>query len=235
MNKFTALIVAIVGLFGSPLWALGGSGGDISLSAPPEPKPTILGVTFGSSGKDVIRSMKRQGLVLKHQDTPSRSGNSVIAFNGVPEGLSQRSGTSQFLFQHNRLVNMSILFEPSYRNFLIVRGELLASLSDRFDVEEKQEVMDSLLRARLASLDRDAFDTKAEELIKASILEGKTFFMYDVADSKEELAISLSYTNDHSGGGEPLLMLTYEYLKPIEVGGEKLGGERAGGGLLPRE
>lgn len=189
------------------------SDGDMTLSPPPPPKPKVLGIEFGAGPNEIVSLMQAQRVGVQTQKTMDVHGvTKLLVFNGVPRGVVVEEGTSQFFFFKGELIRMTFAMQPSYANFLQLRNQLLASLGDQYSVVEKKETMDAHLRMRLSSLDHGAFKEEAENLIKESIAEGKTFFYYQIKDRANELAITLAYTDNHSiTGGEPSLSLHYDH------------------------
>jgi len=190
---------------------------DISLTSAPHPKPTIFGIKFDNTPKQTIQLLTEEGLELLSQEAHGPYNLiSVLTFKGIPKELILEEGTTRLLFFKNKLTRIDLAFNPNYRNFLIVREQLFQSMENQFRIISKHETMDRFLRSKLALLKKDEFNHNAEEAVKQSMLEGKTFFFYAIQDLNNELNISYSFSAAHQSTLQPQLLLHYSLKTRME-------------------
>ncbi|SCA62823.1 hypothetical protein SCG7109_AE_00040 [Chlamydiales bacterium SCGC AG-110-M15] len=113
---------------------------------------------------------------------------------------------------------MDFFFPPSYENFLLVHGQLMNSLGERFALAEKKESMDNFLQAHLAALRNKEYDARTENEISAAITRGQTFFYYAFDDNEDEMNVTLSFlaTRNKSNEKKPTLLLHYSSIEGLE-------------------
>ncbi|SCA63709.1 hypothetical protein SCG7086_BA_00100 [Chlamydiales bacterium SCGC AG-110-P3] len=217
MMQLITMGVVVALMTANPLMSMAISDGNITLTPPPPVKPKVLGIAFGAPAKDIVSLMQSQSIGVRTQKTMDVHGvTKLLVFNGIPEGVAVKTGASQFFFFRERLIRMTFDLPPSYSSFLELRNQLFSSLDDQYYIVEKKESMDAHLRMRLSSVDRTTFKEDAEKLINASIIEGKTFFYYQIKDRAGELVITLAYMHDHTTAGqEPSLSLHYDHTPGI--------------------
>jgi len=189
---------------------------DMTLLPPPPEKPTIMGVPFGINPKGASGLISAMGLKFREQINGEDGYVKVMTFEGIPPGLKVENGVSRFVFFKDQLIKMDYFFEPSYTNFLLVRQRLFGTMKERFSVKDKKEEMDKFLRAHLASLEIAGLDDQSEETIQNSIVDGKTFFFYNIDDSQKQLNATFSLTASREQEAAPQLLLHYSLKSGIE-------------------
>lgn len=200
---------------------------DISLGTIIAPKPKVLGFYFEDSLASVDASVREMGLISIQDKNPLKKPHlKRLVFAGLPKGLlishdtsktpiqdkfSLPEGQSEFIFFNNLLIRMDYFFPPSYENFLLIHGQLMHSLGDRFQLSEKKEAMDNFLKAHLADLRSKEYDDRTEKEIIDAIKRGHTFFYYVLDDNKNEMTVTLSFMAERNKYNErkPTLLLHY--------------------------
>jgi len=220
LQKLAFLLFWGITLTATAVYGLRLKDGDVTLAPPSPPKPTILGIPFEATPATASELLTEQGLTLLSQEAKDNKGClQVLTFDGIPQGLQINEGRSRLVFFKNKLTRMDFLFTPSYQNFLIVRDCLFRSLGQRFTIDKQQQLMDNYLRAHLANINDNEFDNHAEDLIRQSMLLGKTCFFYSLKDQYDELNVTYSFTSSSDSEGEktPSLMLHYSLKNNVEA------------------
>ena len=198
MKKCIYIVMAIsVGLITGPeAWGLEDFNSDEALSSRYVESPsTFFGLAFNSSSSIIATTAKDMGLSLvKEKKAAGGVEITLQTYDGVPAGLWVEEGSSDFLFFSDSLVRMDLFCDPTYKNFLLLRKQLMHSLGERFVVEEKQESMDALLKAHLAALKENEYTSRTENAIITAIKRGSTFFFYSLEDTQGEMNVTLSFS-----------------------------------------
>jgi hypothetical protein len=135
----------------------------------------------------------------------------LVRFEDLLPILGVNDGEMKLIFHRNKLIRADLHFEPTYRNFLRIRQQLLGSVGERYSIATQEHVMDDFLKAHLAQLPPEEFGEDAEALIKRSVTEGKTFFFYKIKDKQSHFDMSLAFysAGDESGTRRPRLQVHF--------------------------
>jgi hypothetical protein len=202
-----------------PTLLQGQGDGDMSLGTIIAPRPKVLGLAFDDGVTEVDVILKQMKMSpIKGPKTKSNSALSYKIYSGVPPGLWIQKGKSQFVYFNNKLIRMDFTFDPTYANFLLIRNQLMHSLGERFNLEEKKESMDNFLKSHLANLQSDEYSERTEREIISALKRGKTFYYYSLADNKDEMNVTLSFSASQTMNGEakPKLILHYSSKRGLE-------------------
>lgn len=188
---------------------------NLSFHAPPKEKPSILGISLSSTPREVTDYMSPYAKSKPQKKPLTEKSSYILTFQGLPPGLPIDGGSSHFVFHQNHLAKIVFTFNPSYHGLLVLRSELAHHLESQFDLSEKHEMIDPLLKTELAHLTDSTLQQKAEQKIQSSIEQGKTYFSYLWQDPQEEISISLQYL-PHPTNRKATLALHYNYLPMVQ-------------------
>jgi len=209
----------IIFFFSMNLIALEHVGNDENTSLFPRlpPREKFFGLQFETTPKKAIQTLTSAGLTLDQNEDPQTQGYvRTFTFNGVPNELGNLDGKTRLLFFRNKLIRIDIKFEPTYQNFLNLRPSFFKTLSNRFSIEKKQEIMDYYLKTHLAHLKKEEFNEEIEHDVQESIVKGKTLFFYKIKDSKNLLNIYYSFAPKQDPEGiKPELQIHYSLKEGI--------------------
>ena len=213
------IFVSFFLLISTSLFALEQKDGNLSLKQEERPLPQIFGISFGQDLSTVSQQMDKLGLSVLDQKVLDREGQTlVLKFSGIPRGIPVSKGISKLLFFEGKLIRMDFVIPPSYENFLVVRNQLFYSMGDRFQLDFKQEVIEDLLRSRLANMSQDEETKKSNDLVNQSMIKGSTFFYYKLRDNNQELNVTYSFhaTKNRKGASIPELRLHYSLADALD-------------------
>lgn len=194
----------------------------------------ILGIEVGSSSAQVSSKLAKMGMKAKSQKLLSRSKRlRLFEFEGIPEGLAIREGTTRLLFFEDKLVRIDFFFAPTYKNYLLVKNQLFSSMGGRFDLEKQNESMDGMLRAHLAALGRNEYDAESEMAVQKALARGTTFFFYNIQDKQDQLNVTFSFLAKKNDGGQKRPELLLHYSEKAEMQRLRSLGQRSAKAILP--
>lgn len=179
--------------------------------------PKVLGIQLGSGPSTVGNAM--QSMSIKLANRKESGANNVITidtYDGLPTDLIVKQGITKAIFFKNQLIQLYLIPQPSYKDFLLLKTQLFNALGERFALSTKKEAMNNFLKAHLAmSKSNEDIDEKA---ISESIIKGETYWFYEITDKEKEMKISLSYRCEEDANGikKPKLQLCYEWNDGIE-------------------
>lgn len=183
----------------------------MSLAKKPSTYTKLFGFEFGNTVTSSLQRAKELGLTILSSKIIDTDNNiRELLLIGKIDELSIAKGKWRLVYKDNSLVSLDVSFPPTYKNFLLIRSQLLSSLGTRFSVGERQESMDSRIKQRLTFGDSEEKKKAITQDLIASIQSGKTFFNYKIEDKFNEINIYYSYKKSISNTEmEPSLNLRY--------------------------
>lgn len=221
-GKFLITAACSLACLASPLslHALEGKNPKLSLLPEPLSSTHLMGLPFGENPSRAVKELIALGLELEKQETLDENRLvKVLTFQGIPQKFYGTEGRTIALFFRNKLIRADFVFEPKYRNFLIVKNALFSVFEERFSLEKEQNVMDDFLKSHLAQIDAGDFNASSEALIESSLKDGKTFFYYKVKDQQDEFNIAYSFFSapQRDGNRTPRLQLHYSLKEEMDT------------------
>lgn len=166
----------------------------MTLSEAPKTYTELFGFQFGNSVTASLKQAKELGLtILSSKVIDQKKNIRELFLVGSIDELKVSKGKWRLLYEDNSLVSLDISFPPTYRNFLMIRGQLLQSLGDRFKIKNRQEAMESGLKQRLTFGSKEERVQIVKQDLIASIKQGKTFYHYQIEDQFGEVNIYYTF------------------------------------------